>query len=233
MTWVKSSSQKILTYVLYLLAKILSKTYRYDFVHLDHESEARSLSQDNNFVIALWHQDLFSALCSYSMRKTSFVIMVSASKDGDLIAYPIEKFGHLTARGSSSKKGIQALKSALKLMRDSHPAAITIDGPRGPFHSVKPGVFQLSRLSGACILPYVCYPERAWNFSKSWDQFRLAKPFSKIICSYGTPFFVEKSSDSEQYQKESEQLSKELKACEDRALEHLNQRTSKKFDLPT
>lgn len=233
MTWVKNSLHKTLTLVLFIIAKILSKTYRYEFLNEQAEKKAQEISQHQNFVIALWHQDLFSALTSYTKRKTSFVIMISASKDGDLIAYSIKKFGHKTARGSSSKKGIQALKSALTIMRTSCPAAITVDGPRGPYHSVKPGVFQLAYLSGASVLPYVCYPEKAWIFLKSWDQFRLAKPFSTIICSYGTPILVQKNSDSGQYQKESEHLSRELKACEDRVLEHLSQRTNKKFRLPT
>lgn len=233
MTWVKNKLQQILFLLIYLLAKLLSKTYRYEFIQIEREKEAKDLSKNQNYVIALWHQNLFASLCSYSKRKTSFVIIVSSSKDGDLIAYPIEKFGHLTARGSSSRNGIQALKSALKIMQRSYPAAVTIDGPRGPLHSVKPGVFQLARLSQAPVLPYVCYPENYWSFKKSWDQFRLPKPFTRIICSYGTPFLINKASDSEQYQLETEHLTRELKACEDRALAFLSQRTSKKFDQQT
>lgn len=189
------------------------------------------MSKNQNFVIALWHQNLFTSLCSYSNRKTSFVIIVSASKDGDVISYPIEKFGHLTARGSSSKKGIQALKSALKLMSHGHPAAVTIDGPRGPYHSVKSGVFQLSKLSQAPILPYVCRPESFWEFSKSWDKFRLPKPFTKIICSYGQPFYCQKDTDSGRYLAATERLTKELEACEHRALAYMRHCTSKNFDL--
>lgn len=230
MTWVKHSFKRLVFFFSYLLAKALSKTYRYEYVDLHREDEAKKMSQNQNFVIALWHQNLFSSLCSYSNRKTSFVIIVSASKDGDFISYPIEKFGHLTARGSSSRKGIQALKSALKIMSQGYPAAVTIDGPRGPYHSVKPGVFQLSKLSRSPVLPYVCRAESFWEFSESWDKFRLPKPFTKIICSYGQPFYGQNNADSEQNFNETEYLARELEACEHRALAYMRHRTSKNFD---
>lgn len=216
---------KVIAYFYYLLAYIFGLTYRYVYLDQNNEKKARSLASNNNFVLALWHQNLLGTLCNYTKRKTSFVVIVSASEDGEHIAYPIRKLGHVAARGSSSKKGVQALLETVRKMKTGRPAAITVDGPRGPSKSIKPGIFQLARLSQAPILPFVCLPENFWSFSKSWDRFRLPKPFTRLICVYGAPIGVNKSSDSEHYKKETETLRASLSSCETKALEYLDHRT--------
>lgn len=217
---------KIIAYLYYLLAFIFGLTYRYIYIDQNNEQNAKSLSKRDNFVLALWHQNLLGTLCAYTKRKIPFVVIVSASDDGEHIAYPIRKLGHVTARGSSSKKGVQALLEAVRKMKNPLPAAITVDGPRGPSKSIKPGIFQLARLSQAPVLPFVCLPENFWSFSKSWDQFRLPKPFTRLICVYGEPIEVKKNPDSEQYEKETELLRASLFSCEDKALAYLDHRTN-------
>jgi lysophospholipid acyltransferase (LPLAT)-like uncharacterized protein len=217
---------KLIAYIYYLFAFFFGLTYRYVYLGLEEEENAKSLSSQKNFVLALWHQNLFGTLCSYTKRKIPFVVIVSASADGEHIAYPIQKLGHVTARGSSSKKGVKALLEAVKKMKTSLPAAITVDGPRGPSKSIKPGIFQLARLSQAPILPFVCRPEHFWSFSKSWDQFRLPKPFTRLICVYGRPIEVTKKPDSPQYEKEAQMLRASLISCENKALSYLGHRTN-------
>lgn len=216
---------RVIAYFYYLLAYIFGLTYRYVYLDQENEQKAKSLSKKENFVLGLWHQNLLGTLCGYTKRKIPFVVIVSASDDGEHIAYPIRKLGHVTARGSSSKKGVQALLEAVRKMKSALPAAITVDGPRGPSKSIKPGIFQLARLSQAPVLPFVCLPESYWSFSKSWDQFRLPKPFTRLICVYGRPIEVKKNPDSEHYDKETEMLRASLYSCEDKALEYLGQRT--------
>lgn len=217
---------RLIAYFYYLTAFVFGLTYRYVYLDLENEEKAKSLSEKGNFVLALWHQNLLGTLCAYTKRKIPFVVIVSASDDGEHIAYPIRKLGHVTARGSSSKKGVQALLEAVRKMKTSLPAAITVDGPRGPAKSIKPGIFQLARLSHAPVLPFVCLPESFWSFSKSWDQFRLPKPFTRLVCVYGKPIQVTKISDPEHHEKESEKLRKAFDLCEDKALAYLNHRTN-------
>lgn len=218
---------RIIAYLYYLLAFFFGLTYRYVYLNDSQEKLAKDKSKRGNFVLALWHQNLLGTLCAYTKRKIPFVVIVSASDDGEHIAYPIRKLGHITARGSSSKKGVQALLEAVRKMKTPLPAAITVDGPRGPSKSIKLGIFQLARLSQSPILPFVCRAENFWSFPNSWDQFRLPKPFSRLICVYGAPIEVKKDSDSEHYKKETKQLKDALISCEDKALEYLGQRTKK------
>ena len=47
----------------------------------------------------------------------------------------------------------------------------------------------LARLSGAAILPMCVTTEKYWEF-KSWDRFRVPKPFSRARIAYGRPIVV-------------------------------------------
>ncbi|WP_423246900.1 DUF374 domain-containing protein [Spectribacter hydrogenoxidans] len=55
--------------------------------------------------------------------------------------------------GSSSRGGARGLKGLIRLCRGGHNVSIAVDGPRGPRHQVKPGVFPIARLSGGVIVP--------------------------------------------------------------------------------
>ena len=49
--------------------------------------------------------------------------------------------GFETIRGSSSRGGQEALQSMISCIRSKRSVAVTPDGPRGPRHSVRPGIY--------------------------------------------------------------------------------------------
>jgi lysophospholipid acyltransferase (LPLAT)-like uncharacterized protein len=175
-------------FFLLLLFKCLSFSYRFQILDLDSTQTSQK-----NFIFAFFHQNLFATIAGFSDRKNPFAIIVSPSNDGDIVAQILEKLGHQLVRGSSSRKGAQALMGMVRLLNKGYPGAITVDGPRGPLHKVKPGVFQLAKLSQVEIIPVCCYPQQCWTIKKSWDQFRVPKPFTKILCVKGTRIKVDSS----------------------------------------
>jgi lysophospholipid acyltransferase (LPLAT)-like uncharacterized protein len=198
--------------LLIVLAKILQKTCRYQYVEHDNYIEPHQ-----PFVYGFYHQNLLSTLFAH-YKKNTFVVMVSASKDGDLISAPIEAMNHLTVRGSSSRGGVEALKKMIRLIQDGHPGAITVDGPRGPYKDIKEGIFQLSRLANIPIIPVISYPQNYFTFKKSWDQFRLPWPWTKIVTVKGSPIYV----DSKSYDCFKQVLHDQLLQCELKAKQYLN-----------
>jgi len=79
--------------------------------------------------------------------------LISASRDGDMIANWIERAGYGTIRGSSSRKGAAALRQLMDTLAANGNVLFTPDGPRGPVYQVSQGVVFLAQKSGAPIVP--------------------------------------------------------------------------------
>jgi hypothetical protein len=142
-------------------------------------------------VVACWHNELF---CFPALREdTHWVAIVSASKDGEILARVLERLGIGTARGSSSRRGLAALRQAVRAMREGGGRVngfVTVDGPRGPRHEVKDGVLLLAAKAGAVLVPARVRCSRAFVFRKAWDRFELPLPFSTCRVIFGEPYAV-------------------------------------------
>ena len=191
--------QFFINLILNLFVRTFHFTYRYQFIGLENIKKAEDQSPFKTYVLSVWHQTMFSTLTSSIGRK--YALIVSRSKDGDVIANACKSFGHVPTRGSSSKGGKEALIEVIKIMKTGLPAAMAVDGPRGPFHEVKPGVIEMARLTNSAIIPWSSYPSEKWCFHKSWDKFFLPKPFSKIVIVFGDPIFVPMEINREDFEK--------------------------------
>src|SRR5436189_6328705 len=104
--------------------------------------------------------------------------MVSASKDGAFLAAILERFKVQPVRGSSSRRGRQALPELTTWAERGYDLAITPDGPRGPCYVVQHGVMSLAQVSGLPIIPFSFCAD--WKLRpKSWDRFQIPLPFSR------------------------------------------------------
>jgi hypothetical protein len=142
-------------------------------------------------IIALWHGEIFPVTGFGHTLTDNLVTFVSQSKDGEVIARVLERIGHSTVRGSSSKGGVRALLQAKRIMeKENRMAVFTVDGPRGPRHKAKGGVIFLAQRAGAKIFPIRAYPLRSKVFEKSWDKFVVPFPFTRCRICIGEPFEV-------------------------------------------
>ena len=136
-------------------------------------------------LLCVWHQQFFSAIRHFkTYQSLSPSLMISKSKDGEIIASVAERSGWKTVRGSSSKDGRQALGVMINNLKKFRLAAHIIDGPRGPAGQVKAGAISLAHAAGAMIVPIYTAADKAWYF-KSWDKFMLPKPFAKVTLRFG------------------------------------------------
>jgi hypothetical protein len=123
-------------------------------------------------------------------------ILISASKDGELIARTMRCFGQGAVRGSSTRGGRSAFKAMMALADEPFDLVITPDGPKGPRHQIKPGVVQLARLTGRPVIPMAFVCSRGHRFA-SWDRFLLPYPFSRGVYAFGEPVVYRKGEDAE------------------------------------
>lgn len=194
----------------YYFIRVISLTYRYKY--LNPERYQKTCHEFDNYIFALWHQNLIGAILS--QRNKPHAVIVSPSNDGELVANTCEKMGHHTARGSSSRGGQAALKQMIRLLKNKVPGAITVDGPRGPAHEPKKGIFELAYLTKTPILPLTIIPKNYWKIKNSWDQFRIPRPFTCFYIHFGAPLLIDKASKSDDFNQASLDLKQQLEHSE-------------------
>ncbi|MDH3357137.1 MAG: lysophospholipid acyltransferase family protein [Desulfobacteraceae bacterium] len=153
-------------------------------------------------LLCIWHQQFFSTVRPFKKYKTfDPSIMISQSKDGEIVAKMALRNGWNPVRGSSSNGGMEALKKMITNLKEKKLAAHIVDGPKGPSGIVKAGVILLAHASNAVIVPLSVSAEKAWYF-KSWDKFLLPKPFSKVILRFGEMIKFDRVKDRETFEKQ-------------------------------
>ena len=167
------------------LLRAYDATWRTVKVHGEHWSGLRDSGEP--FVFALWHGRMLVPIWEHRGQKVA--TMASKSKDGEIIARWLAGHGYVPVRGSTGKGGARGVARLAELVAEGHPAALTVDGPKGPPRVVQEGVVALARRANAWILP-VSFGATRPRFLKSWDRYLVPKSFSRNFVVYGEPFRV-------------------------------------------
>lgn len=182
----------------YFFIRMYAMTFRLKKIN---EHIWQNLLKEGKTVICCgWHQQFFSAIRYFkTYARFNPAIMISQSRDGELIAGVAEKTGWHTARGSSSKGGKEAMQEMIEHLKKYHFGAHILDGPRGPMGRVKAGVIKMAKESNAFIVPFYMYADKAWFFN-SWDRFMLPKPFANVTLLFDEPISFEPAQTPEQFE---------------------------------
>ncbi len=178
-----------------LLAGFLYKTYASTFryqLEFEDPSDKKIFFDDlttiepkfgNNLIYACFHQDDLTCLPYFANR--NIVILISQSKDGQILASAVEHMGYKTIRGSSHRGGVAGLLAGMRKVMDGYKMTIAVDGPRGPIYKVKEGITAVSEKSKRPIVPVRGFPISKHVFEKSWNKATLPLPFTKIKLKIG------------------------------------------------
>jgi len=164
-------------------------------LRLRHDGDARVReweAEGRHFILAFWHRHLL--LMPYAYRGRGVSVLVSRSRDGELIARTVERFGIHAARGSSSRGGAAGLRALLRQARAGLDVAFTPDGPRGPRGVVQPGVLLAAASTGWPIVP-VGWAARPCRRLASWDRMVVPLPGARLLFVYGEPLWVKRGAD--------------------------------------
>jgi hypothetical protein len=143
-------------------------------------------------ILALWHGRILAATLYF--RDRGVVAMTSENFDGEWVARLMRRFGYRAARGSTSRGGAKALVQLRREMAEGHPAAFTVDGPRGPARIAQPGAAWLASATGNPIVPFHIEASRSWTV-RSWDRHQVPKPGSLVAVAIGRPIEVPPRAD--------------------------------------
>jgi len=148
-------------------------------------------------IFAMWHAHQF---CVHGLKNRSNCnILVSRSRDGQIIAGVVEKWGFKVIHGSKGKKGsVEASMQMIHALERGENCAIMVDGPKGPARVVKDGAIRIAKKAGVPIIPVYWYsPNFTFLKFPSWDGFRVPFLWARLINIYGSPIYVDKDGDKE------------------------------------
>jgi hypothetical protein len=192
--------QWIAAWLIVGLIKIVSGTLRSRW---QDTSAYFDSGQSGPAIYCVWHNRLALSMLAYYgyVRKQShssgMAAMVSASKDGGFLAAILECFKVQPVRGSTSRRGPQALLELTTWAERGFDLAITPDGPRGPCYEVQDGVMSLAQITGLPIIPFSY--DATWKLrARSWDRFQIPLPFSRCEMRMGKPVRVPREATDEQ-----------------------------------
>ena len=194
-----------LGWLLRILVSAIGSTVRWridDAAHLLVDTPQRPC------IFAFWHNRIF--LMPYLFRKhwhsrqrDRVAVLVSASRDGEKLTHVLSKFNLICVRGSSSRRGKEALRELARLVEEWYDVGITPDGPRGPKYHCQDGVISLSQITQAPIIP-VSYDLTHKVTVNSWDNFMIPWPFTRATLHIGAPVTV--AADAGDAQREQKRL---------------------------
>jgi lysophospholipid acyltransferase (LPLAT)-like uncharacterized protein len=146
------------------------------------------LAAGRPFIGAFWHGRMMMIPHGWG-RMAPMHMLISAHRDGRIIADAVAYFGIAVIAGSTRRGGSAALRMMLKRLKDGDCVAITPDGPRGPAMQASIGIVNVARLAQVPIVPITYSTSRRW-IARTWDQFHMALPFGRGIFLWGEPIEI-------------------------------------------
>ena len=162
-----------------LLYRLWTRSIRISFT--DENGRKEMFENKQPCTIILWHNRLFMVgewLLRFRKKRTCYGL-ISGSRDGAWLETFYGWAGIKAIRGSRNRRGSQATRELIRLVKDGNDAGITPDGSRGPKYEAKSGALLIARASRSpVVLLSFSY---SWAIRlKSWDQFVIPLPFTKI-----------------------------------------------------
>ncbi|MFH1369254.1 MAG: lipopolysaccharide heptosyltransferase II [Elusimicrobiota bacterium] len=195
-------STRLISFIGWLVVNLINRTLRVAEVNaLDWWKRP----DGTKVLFAFWHGE--QLIPFFHHRKQAIAIMSSLSRDGEIQSGIIKLLGYTAVRGSSTKGAERALVGIIRLVKKGMNAAFAVDGPKGPYHKVKPGVIYIARKTGNYIVPLSSAASRYKVLEKAWDKYRVPAPFSRAVIAYGKPVKFDENTDID---KQCEALEREL-----------------------
>ena len=208
-----------------LLVKVVCLTLR-----IRRYDEERFLNAEGGRILCMWHGRTIPPAARY--RGQDITILISLSRDGELIANILSSLGYPALRGSSGPSGARVLASCIKLLRSGRTLAVTPDGPRGPSGVLRGGVMTMARKSGALLVPVGSSVRPRIAMTKSWDRFLMPLPFARAVMVFGEPMRVPPDADEEAMVELTARFQAEMRRIQDEADRKLGMPTHAEMAVP-
>jgi len=185
---------------------LLGRTWRIEEHNAPEFDAAKGAGEQ--VILAFWHARQLPL--AYTHRGRGVIVLVSRSRDGELISRILARLGSGTARGSSTRGGDAAIRELRAAAAEGHWLAFTPDGPRGPAERAKDGLTFVASQLGLRVVPLASAARDSWVL-RSWDRFRVPRPFARVCIGHGAPIAVAPERDAETAERERARVEAALK----------------------
>ncbi len=202
-----NGSQRLVAWTVFLVERLVTFSLR---CHWRDHSGLSDTPGNSPVIFCLWHNRLAISMIVHRRYPRKLAALVSASKDGALLAAVLGRFGVAQIRGSTSRRGPQALLELTNHAKRGYDLAVTPDGPRGPRYVVQHGVISLAQVTGLPIIPVTCNTRRKFCLG-TWDRFQIPFPFSRCELTLNQPILVPRDADQAGREDRRSQLQSRLR----------------------
>ena len=185
---------KIAAWMRVRVIKTLYLTVRRDEIVFDPDTIAYHEHVRERDLYCTWHDSIVMPL--FHSQPYHMAALVRGHQDGSYLAESMRFLRVTPVRGSSGKRGVNGLRSAITATQDFH-ITITPDGPRGPRREMKDGIVFLAAKSECAIVPMAFRVSRCWRIAGRWTDLVIPQPFSKVTVFLGEPIRVPRKLGSE------------------------------------
>jgi len=173
--------------------------------------------------VAHWHGDELALVSRFG--NLGLTILVSHSKDGEIMARATRALGYRVTRGSSTRGAVGGLLALIKAVRDGHNVVLAVDGPKGPRGVCKPGIIRVVQKAGVPLFPVGVASTRRFVFKKTWNQVYLPLPFSRQVIFIDKPIYFPKKASPEEMNHHCRRVEEGLRAAHKKAKSALKNRS--------
>jgi lysophospholipid acyltransferase (LPLAT)-like uncharacterized protein len=181
-----SRLRRLLCWVIHLYIRVVYATNRWTVERAEVPHRLRA--EGKGFILAFWHGRLLMIPMAWQ-RLAPIHMLISAHRDGRLIAEAVTYFDVRSIAGSTRHGGTAALRTMVKRLEAGDCVGITPDGPRGPAMVASSGIVNLARLAGVPIVPIAWATSRR-RVLRTWDRFHLPLPCGRGAFLWGEPIEV-------------------------------------------
>ena len=139
-------------------------------------------------------------------------ILISPSRDGEMIARGARGMGFSIARGSSKQGAVRGALELVDAVKSGNDLVFMVDGPRGPRFSVKPGIIRMAEITQTPIQPFVC-SAKSTMWMPSWDKFMAPNWSTPIVYIFGEPLHVPAGASDELQESLRAELENRMETC--------------------
>lgn len=152
------------------------------------------------FIALTWHSRFMMLTAAWKKKWQLPYVLISRSRDGEIVAHTSHFLGLKTIRGSAKKAAKDGMAAKAKggkragldivtAIENNGCIVVTPDGPRGPRQRLPEGPLRLAKITGAPIQPCTFAVKNRKQFD-SWDKFVLPLPFGRGRIIWGTPVTI-------------------------------------------
>ena len=183
--------RQLLCYAIHLAIRFVYRTNRWTVEGAEHPRRLRA--EGRPFILAFWHGRLQMIPMAWQ-RLAPIHMLISAHRDGRIIADAVAYFGVQSVAGSTRRGGSVALRTMVRALAAGDCVGITPDGPAGPAMVASTGIVNVARLAKVPIVPITFATSRR-RVLRTWDRMHVALPFGRGIFIWGEPIEIDPDLD--------------------------------------